>query len=135
MAWRCFIIIINICNESYSTINRVSALNLAIAYDSFGSGDDQVAFHFPTIMLLSILWRAFGLLITALMTISSTKADKQAKVEDFFHKSADSVQGHTNNWAVLVCSSRYWFNYRVSCIPVHFPSKSLTFLDSIWPIH
>jgi phosphatidylinositol glycan class K len=19
---------------------------------------------------------------------------------------------HTNNWAVLVCSSRYWFNYR-----------------------
>jgi hypothetical protein len=20
---------------------------------------------------------------------------------------------HTNNWAVLVCSSRYWFNYRV----------------------
>ncbi|KAF8317658.1 hypothetical protein DL93DRAFT_2042420, partial [Clavulina sp. PMI_390] len=21
-------------------------------------------------------------------------------------------QGHSNNWAVLVCSSRYWFNYR-----------------------
>lgn len=21
---------------------------------------------------------------------------------------------HTNNWAVLVCTSRYWFNYRVS---------------------
>jgi phosphatidylinositol glycan class K len=21
--------------------------------------------------------------------------------------------GHTNNWAVLVCASRYWFNYRV----------------------
>lgn len=21
---------------------------------------------------------------------------------------------HTNNWAVLVCASRYWFNYRVS---------------------
>lgn len=20
---------------------------------------------------------------------------------------------HTNNWAVLVCASRYWFNYRV----------------------
>lgn len=23
---------------------------------------------------------------------------------------------HTNNWAVLVCSSRYWFNYRVCCV-------------------
>jgi hypothetical protein len=21
---------------------------------------------------------------------------------------------HTNNWAVLVCASRFWFNYRVS---------------------
>ncbi|MEQ2190244.1 hypothetical protein ILYODFUR_010294, partial [Ilyodon furcidens] len=20
--------------------------------------------------------------------------------------------GHTNNWAVLVCTSRFWFNYR-----------------------
>lgn len=25
-----------------------------------------------------------------------------------------STDGHTNNWAVLVCTSRYWFNYRVS---------------------
>lgn len=24
----------------------------------------------------------------------------------------NSTDGHTNNWAVLVCSSRYWFNYR-----------------------
>jgi phosphatidylinositol glycan class K len=24
----------------------------------------------------------------------------------------DSGSGHTNNWAVLVCASRYWFNYR-----------------------
>jgi phosphatidylinositol glycan class K len=23
-----------------------------------------------------------------------------------------SPSNHTNNWAVLVCSSRYWFNYR-----------------------
>lgn len=26
--------------------------------------------------------------------------------------SAATSDGHTNNWAVLVCSSRYWFNYR-----------------------
>ncbi|KAG6860446.1 glycosylphosphatidylinositol anchor biosynthesis [Termitomyces sp. Mi166 len=24
----------------------------------------------------------------------------------------DAVREHTNNWAVLVCASRYWFNYR-----------------------
>ena len=27
----------------------------------------------------------------------------------------NSVDGHNNNWAVLVSTSRYWFNYRV-CI-------------------
>ncbi|KAI9472121.1 MAG: peptidase C13 family-domain-containing protein [Benjaminiella poitrasii] len=29
------------------------------------------------------------------------------EVEEFF-----SSSGHTNNWAVLVCTSRFWFNYR-----------------------
>ncbi|EJD49911.1 hypothetical protein AURDEDRAFT_112348 [Auricularia subglabra TFB-10046 SS5] len=29
--------------------------------------------------------------------------------EEFF---APHASNHTNNWAVLVCSSRYWFNYR-----------------------
>ncbi|KAH9478775.1 glycosylphosphatidylinositol anchor biosynthesis [Psilocybe cubensis] len=37
-------------------------------------------------------------------------------VKDFFDKngasSNPSGSTHTNNWAVLVCSSRYWFNYR-----------------------
>lgn len=27
-----------------------------------------------------------------------------------------TTDGHTNNWAVLVCSSRYWFNYRVNIL-------------------
>lgn len=27
--------------------------------------------------------------------------------EDFFEQTS-----HTNNWAVLVCTSRFWFNYR-----------------------
>lgn len=26
----------------------------------------------------------------------------------------DTEKRHTNNWAVLVSSSRFWFNYRVS---------------------
>ncbi|KAF9961849.1 glycosylphosphatidylinositol anchor biosynthesis [Mortierella alpina] len=33
----------------------------------------------------------------------------QDDVEGFFAK---SKSGHTNNWAVLVCTSRFWFNYR-----------------------
>ncbi|KAJ7083250.1 peptidase C13 family-domain-containing protein [Mycena epipterygia] len=36
-------------------------------------------------------------------------------VGDFFNKSGSaggSTSDHTNNWAVLVCASRYWFNYR-----------------------
>ena len=28
------------------------------------------------------------------------------------HDSALQPGGHSNNWAVLVCTSRYWFNYR-----------------------
>lgn len=27
---------------------------------------------------------------------------------------AEGGDRHTNNWAVIVCASRYWFNYRVS---------------------
>ncbi|KIM37229.1 hypothetical protein M413DRAFT_31151 [Hebeloma cylindrosporum] len=37
-------------------------------------------------------------------------------VRNFFEKNGSPVgetgSTHTNNWAVLVCSSRYWFNYR-----------------------
>ncbi|CAJ0578869.1 unnamed protein product, partial [Mesorhabditis spiculigera] len=31
----------------------------------------------------------------------------QLKIDEFFE-----APGHTNNWAVLVCTSRFWFNYR-----------------------
>ncbi|KIO26053.1 hypothetical protein M407DRAFT_8038 [Tulasnella calospora MUT 4182] len=36
----------------------------------------------------------------------------KASVESFFSARKHANQGHTNNWAVLVCASRYWFNYR-----------------------
>jgi hypothetical protein len=39
-----------------------------------------------------------------------------AQVGQFFDRNAVGVASestHTNNWAVLVGSSRYWFNYRV----------------------
>jgi hypothetical protein len=38
-------------------------------------------------------------------------------VREFFGHDGEGPAGggskHTNNWAVLVCASRYWFNYRV----------------------
>ncbi|KAF9236676.1 peptidase C13 family-domain-containing protein [Melanogaster broomeanus] len=49
------------------------------------------------------------LVIWAVGTASSPPPDEQ--VSDFFGRHA-SGSGHTNNWAVLVCASRYWFNYR-----------------------
>ncbi|KAK7044918.1 GPI-anchor transamidase [Favolaschia claudopus] len=47
-------------------------------------------------------------------TLAATPSHEQI-VGDFFNKngaSGGSTSNHTNNWAVLVCSSRYWFNYR-----------------------
>ncbi|KAG0237633.1 glycosylphosphatidylinositol anchor biosynthesis [Actinomortierella wolfii] len=33
-------------------------------------------------------------------------------VKDFFANNNANKSRHTNNWAVLVCTSRFWFNYR-----------------------
>lgn len=45
------------------------------------------------------------ILIGLISNIKSTEIDQ--KIEDFFYAST-----HTNNWAVLVSTSRFWFNYR-----------------------
>ncbi|KAJ3559632.1 hypothetical protein NP233_g11214 [Leucocoprinus birnbaumii] len=45
--------------------------------------------------------------------LSSVWAFNTAAVNDFFERNASpGASKHTNNWAVLVCASRYWFNYR-----------------------
>ncbi|KAG9221843.1 hypothetical protein CCMSSC00406_0005668 [Pleurotus cornucopiae] len=36
----------------------------------------------------------------------------QDEILQNFYSQGNNPQGHTNNWAVLVCASRYWFNYR-----------------------
>ncbi|OAD68607.1 GPI transamidase GPI8 [Phycomyces blakesleeanus NRRL 1555(-)] len=54
------------------------------------------------------VWSLLFIWIAILSCYSSTaNADQQSEVEGFF-----SQGGHTNNWAVLVCTSRFWFNYR-----------------------
>lgn len=45
--------------------------------------------------------------------LSSVCALNTAAVHDFFGRTTVlGASAHTNNWAVLVCASRYWFNYR-----------------------
>ncbi|CAO3633064.1 unnamed protein product [Cunninghamella echinulata] len=51
------------------------------------------------------LLSVFFLLIVSFQLYLCQLAHDQ--VEGFFSQS-----GHTNNWAVLVCTSRFWFNYR-----------------------
>ncbi|SAL98457.1 hypothetical protein [Absidia glauca] len=52
--------------------------------------------------------KLYPLFVLLSLFISFTLCDTQAEqVEGFFSQS-----GHTNNWAVLVCTSRFWFNYR-----------------------
>lgn len=55
-------------------------------------------------------------------------AQAQEQARKFF--SATGSASHTNNWAVLVCASRYWFNYRVSALPFHL----LDCVANLWPV-
>ena len=57
------------------------------------------------------LW-GLALLLAQLGLVLANQVHQQ--VNDLFgHNGTGSATTHTNNWAVLVCSSRYWFNYRV----------------------
>lgn len=47
----------------------------------------------------------FLLLFSLITTAALSNIEEQA--QGFFDSST-----HTNNWAVLVCTSRFWFNYR-----------------------
>ena len=65
----------------------------------------------------------------------NAEATDQAAVHDFFNRNVPagaSESSHTNNWAVLVCASRYWFNYRVRIVDLPRTSFRLKYLGSIW---
>ncbi|KAF8813120.1 hypothetical protein BYT27DRAFT_7181694 [Phlegmacium glaucopus] len=65
--------------------------------------------------IFSVFQLLLCLSVWALGAHSSEYIQEQI-VSDFFNKNGSFSGGtgstHTNNWAVLVCSSRYWFNYR-----------------------
>ncbi|EDV27572.1 uncharacterized protein TRIADDRAFT_21768 [Trichoplax adhaerens] len=70
-------------------------------------------------------YRLFKLyFIIALVLITSSYAIESQ--EQFFKR------GHTNNWAVLVCTSRYWFNYRhiANTLSIYRSVKRLGIPDS-----
>lgn len=71
--------------------------------------------------LLACLCVAIAL-FAGLLPTWAQDASQEAAVKGFF---GNPVSSHTNNWAVLVCASRYWFNYRV-CPKVFRPQHALT---------
>ena len=63
----------------------------------------------------------FGIQLLTLVVVLASWHQSGAKdvikndaVHSFSNARGGTVSTHTNNWAVLVCASRYWFNYRVS---------------------
>ncbi|VDN41470.1 unnamed protein product [Gongylonema pulchrum] len=58
-------------------------------------------------MLLLLLHEVVGCCLLAVLSEALVQSDLQRRVNSFFE-----APGHTNNWAVLVCTSRFWFNYR-----------------------
>lgn len=63
--------------------------------------------------LPGILTSASLLLASLISALSHEQNDPQ--LSNLFGNDT-TTDGHTNNWAVLVCSSRYWFNYRVNIL-------------------
>ncbi|XP_055979520.1 GPI-anchor transamidase [Sorex fumeus] len=67
---------------------------------------------------------AAGMLLFSCGSLATSQIEDQA--EQFFRS------GHTNNWAVLVCTSRFWFNYRhvANTLSVYRSVKRLGIPDS-----
>jgi hypothetical protein len=90
-------------------------------------------------MRLNIPPLAFILFLQFFSIVHSagTETAEEVAVNNFFYRNHNAtVSAHTNNWAVLVCASRYWFNYRVRSIdPHHMLFAHPKIADSIWRMH
>lgn len=69
-----------------------------------------------TMRFLHILTAVSILLAPLISSLSHEHLDPQ--LSNLFGNDT-TTDGHTNNWAVLVCSSRYWFNYRVRVLTTY----------------
>ena len=86
--------------------------------------DPVVCSNQTRMRLVTLLLPTF---LVALCAGATSQQQQQQSAEDFF-KSNSNGDGHTNNWAVLVSASRYWFNYRVCPFSIFFFCIVLTLL-------
>ena len=96
-------------------------------------------FHFSSFILLLCVLSVFILSVEGKEGVNKRgkeereerewrgKREVEEGVENFFQTS-----NHTNNWAVLVCTSRFWFNYRhiANTLSVYRTVKRLGIPDS-----
>lgn len=75
------------------------------------------------------LWR---LIIAYICLIVSTTAQNETIIEEGSLQTINSNKQHTNNWAVIVSTSRFWFNYRhmANAISMYRTVKRLGIPDS-----
>ncbi|XP_062383484.1 GPI-anchor transamidase [Sardina pilchardus] len=68
----------------------------------------------------------FAVFVLLLYLSTAQSNDVEGRARQFFSS------GHTNNWAVLVCTSRFWFNYRhvANTLSVYRSVKRLGIPDS-----
>jgi phosphatidylinositol glycan class K len=69
---------------------------------------------------------AFKWIILFIISAAFASDISEDDIEKFFHS------GHTNNWAVLVDTSRFWFNYRhvANVLSIYRSVKRLGIPDS-----
>ena len=67
--------------------------------------------QFVIVLFKYTIFRMKWIFLATLIRTGQSEPDPELteKVESFL---TSDQSGHTNNWAVLVCASRYWFNYR-----------------------
>ena len=67
--------------------------------------------------------------ISTIESLEQSEHVKSSNIEEFLRRGASS---HTENWAVLVCTSRFWFNYRhiANTLAVYRSLKRLGMPDS-----
>ena len=86
----------------------------------------------PNLHIYTFFRLPFQFISSWLKIVMETECDRFAVVrqmstiQQFFARST-----HTNNWAILACTSRYWFNYRVR-VPIHLSVRLETWVRRLF---
>ncbi|XP_071821912.1 GPI-anchor transamidase-like isoform X1 [Apostichopus japonicus] len=92
------------------------------------AGKNEYSYPISKMAAPCAIWKRILSLIVIVVLIShlSLCSSHEETAETFFKR------GHTNNWAVLVCTSRFWFNYRhvANVLSMYHSVKRLGIPDS-----